>query len=253
MHFITSALVVLASATSLVSAHGRLQDPKAVDTGFHTLKGGNLCGVGNFAAKPPTASFAAGSTQTMQWFILNGDGAGKRNCLLDSVERNTSGHVEAFIDPTGTGSNLQPLTIVKNVGGNNGRVDGSVKAGTAQSFTVKIPDVACGANGCLMQVKQAAPGPGFGSCAKVSITGGKGGAAAAAGGAKGAAAAGGAKGAAAGAAKQQAAPAKQQQAKGGNKNNNKQQAKGGKQQQQQKGKKQGNKKGGKKGGKNKRR
>ncbi|KAJ3106636.1 hypothetical protein HDU96_008149 [Phlyctochytrium bullatum] len=165
--FASAIAVALAASASLVSAHGRLQVPTPLKTDFEQLQGNNICGRGvNLANGAAAATFAAGATQSMTWFVLNGDGAGP---------------LQVRIDPTGTGQSFTvDATITKQVPGENGNIGNSgLRSNAPTDFEIQVPNVACtGANGCLMQVKQERNG-GFGSCAFVQITGATGGGAAA--------------------------------------------------------------------------
>ncbi|KAJ3210759.1 hypothetical protein HDU67_005037 [Dinochytrium kinnereticum] len=178
MKAFTSTLIVLSAIASSVMAHGRLAEPKPLDTEFHRLSGNNLCGgrvnIANGAPGGPT-QLQAGANQKMSWFVLNGDGAGP---------------LQVKIDPTGTGQNFVDATVSKQVVGNNGNIGNTglktlthpiiiLQTRAATDFEIVVPNIACtGSNGCLMQVKQnIRNGNGFGTCAFINIAGGNGAAA----------------------------------------------------------------------------
>ncbi|KAJ3104654.1 hypothetical protein HDU96_008853 [Phlyctochytrium bullatum] len=161
----TVALVAaLAVAPALVSAHGRLQVPTPLNTDFERLNNNNICGRGvNLNGNNAVAAtFTAGATQSLTWFVLNGDGAGP---------------LTVKVDPTGTGNfgaGAVDAVITKQVPGQNGNIGNSgLRSNAPTDFEIQIPNVQCAAKGCLMQVKQSNNG-GFGSCAFIQINGGTG-------------------------------------------------------------------------------
>ncbi|KAJ3098701.1 hypothetical protein HDU97_003786 [Phlyctochytrium planicorne] len=165
---LASAAIALIPFISLVSAHGRLLQPKALDDKFHRLDAAKVdCGPGVDVAAggPATADFKSGSTTTLQWFILNGDGAGP---------------LEVSIDPTGTGKNFQKAVITKNVIGKNGAIQPGQKKKAPVDFSFTVPNVKCAATGCLLKVNQDIAADvlkkkgkigGFGSCSIINIDG----------------------------------------------------------------------------------
>ncbi|KAJ3210760.1 hypothetical protein HDU67_005038 [Dinochytrium kinnereticum] len=158
MKLFSSAIVLVSVMASMVSAHGRLVTPTALNTDFQTLNGNNICGRNvNLNGRTPSATFTAGATQVMSWFVLNGDGAGP---------------IQVKIDPTGTGSSFTiDATITKQVPGEGGNIRNSgLRSNAAVDFEITVPNVVCAPQGCLMQVKQQQIG--FGSCAFVNINGG---------------------------------------------------------------------------------
>ncbi|KAJ3111502.1 hypothetical protein HDU96_005655 [Phlyctochytrium bullatum] len=162
MHGLLLSLLSLSFFT-LVHAHGRLVNPAPLSTGFQILSRGNPCGRANLAAGASTP-LRAGQNQ-MTWFVLNGDGAGP---------------LQVKIDPTGTGRSFTvDARVTKQVPGVRGNVGNTgLRTRANVGFEVAVPNVACqGPRGCLMQVWQAA-GPGFGTCAFVTIGGRAGGGAA---------------------------------------------------------------------------
>ncbi|KAJ3301618.1 hypothetical protein HDV03_000618, partial [Kappamyces sp. JEL0829] len=123
--------LTLALLASLVSAHGRLRSPLALQ-GEKSLQvsNNNPCGNG---VKLPTAvpanalQVTPGQQATFQWFIENGDGAGPLK-------------VEFSQDLTGKGFSA-PVTPsgADNVGGQNGNVGDSKKTGVqpGKAFPLK--------------------------------------------------------------------------------------------------------------------
>ncbi|KAJ3008266.1 hypothetical protein HKX48_008670 [Thoreauomyces humboldtii] len=155
MHFSSSAAVLLASA-ALVSAHGRLQDPAPASAKFAQI--GSNCGAGGATAgalSAASASLAPGQSATMQWFILNGDGAGP---------------LQVAFDTTGAGTSFTSTAdITTQVPGNN-KIAVAGTTGAAHPLTFTVPaDLTCPPTGCMMMVRQAGT-KGFGSCALVSLS-----------------------------------------------------------------------------------
>ncbi|KAJ3102082.1 hypothetical protein HDU97_000796 [Phlyctochytrium planicorne] len=144
MKIIISAIALFAAFSPLVSAHGRLLNPKALDTGLHRLGGNDLCGPGVNPNKagPATADLAPGTKQKGTWFVTNADGAGP---LLIQIA-------------SGPGEKFQQATVTKQVPGTN--VDDSLtlylakQRKTPVDFEFEVPNIKCAPGGCLMQVKQ---------------------------------------------------------------------------------------------------
>ncbi|TPX66916.1 hypothetical protein CcCBS67573_g07674, partial [Chytriomyces confervae] len=151
---IFALLPVLAS---IAAAHGGISDPVPITgpvpanpTNRNFKAVGNTCGRGaQIPAGPATVNWVAGTTVTMMYFTLNGDGAGP---------------VTATLDPTGAGTfkNGTPMNITQQVPGTNGNQGAQVGPNPMQ---VVVPNTPC--QNCLVQVKNA--GRGFGSCVQVNI------------------------------------------------------------------------------------
>ncbi|TPX65107.1 hypothetical protein SpCBS45565_g05399 [Spizellomyces sp. 'palustris'] len=152
-------LLLLLSTAALVSAHGQLQDPAPVSKKFAQI--GADCGKGaDLAAAKATGNFEAGKEATVKWFILNGDGAGP---------------LQVGFDPTGKGASFPvAASITQDAPGQNRKAPkGTTKVAHDVKFTVPA-DLSCPDTGCVMQIKQAGQGNGFGSCALVTVGGGGG-------------------------------------------------------------------------------
>ncbi|KAJ3085685.1 hypothetical protein HK102_013930 [Quaeritorhiza haematococci] len=177
------ATVLLACASSDVEAHGKLENPQGlnvqVDKGVPLRsqkdvtrirgngQGGGDAPCGRFqngrgqpldltgADMTPRMTVAAGSAAQVTWFQQNADGAGP---------------LTASIDPTGTGTNFQPLKMAKNLPGRNGI--NQQNSGKGVDVAVNIPQgLQCtGPEGaCLLRLQNPL---GFVSCAPIAVEGG---------------------------------------------------------------------------------
>ncbi|KND02080.1 uncharacterized protein SPPG_02581 [Spizellomyces punctatus DAOM BR117] len=153
-------LLLLLSTAALVSAHGQLKEPAPLSNKFVRI--GADCGKGaDLAAAKATGNFQAGQEATVKWFILNGDGGGPLQVGFDTTGKGTSFDVKAAITQDAPGQNRKAPK-------------GTTKQAHDVKFTVPA-DLNCPDTGCVMQIKQAGNGNGFGSCALVNVNGGAGG------------------------------------------------------------------------------
>ncbi|KAI6372111.1 hypothetical protein MCOR25_003846 [Pyricularia grisea] len=156
MQFTTSVLSLIALAVS-VNAHGHSISPLAManTTPFQNIRiPANGCGEGVDVSKGTVAAtYKAGSTGTVIWDMVNGDGGGPLSVAFDA---------------SGKGTSFTKAKIITNIEGSNGGVSNSVKRGN-KTLTFTVPSTTCAR--CVMQIRQDITGKdGFGSCAIVTIS-----------------------------------------------------------------------------------
>jgi len=140
-------VLVFTALIALVAGHAVLNSPKPWNASPNT---GSPCGSGTQPSAAQT-TWVAGSTVTLKWMVIAGDGAGTVQFAMDTDS--TDGDTNAFTTSLGT-------------------LSATAVSGTPYTLDITVPAVTCGGGICTLQAKvitNAATGGGWFSCAALNI------------------------------------------------------------------------------------